>query len=320
MYLIFDVGGTFIKYAWMTKDGEISESGKIPTMREKQHTIDDFIEALGKIYDTYKQKGEVEGIAMGVPGLVDVDNSTVYNGGAIHYLDKVNMQEVLGKRCDGVKIAVENDAKCAALAEAWKGNAKNANTAAVLIFGTGIGGGVIINGKVHHGNCNVAGELSWHICNMKREDIKNLVSENELDNVEDVFDELVYYDTVYCSTAAMVHKVAKKKGLEDTEVSGELIYQWAKAGDQIAIDALEDTYFNIAKLCMNLYVTVGADVILIGGGISEEPAFVKGIQRYIDQIKFVTGIYSGIKIDTCKYHNRSNLLGALRNFQQKYDC
>lgn len=318
MYLVFDVGGTFIKYAWMTKSGEIEESGKIPTMRGKNYNITDFIESLGKIYDEYKVKGEVEGIAMGVPGLVDIETCTVYNGGAIHYLDGMNMQELLGKRCDGVRVSVENDAKCAALAEAWLGNAKDVSTACVLIFGTGIGGGIVIDGKVHHGNSNVAGELSWHICNMKREDVDNLVSETELDEVEDVFEKLAFFDTIYCGTAALVHNVAKKKGLKDSEVSGELIYQWAKNGDEIAIEALEDTYFNIAKLCFNVYVTVGTDVILIGGGISEEPEFIKGIQRYIDKMKFVTGIYAGIKIDTCKYHNRSNLLGALYNFEQKY--
>lgn len=318
MYLVFDVGGTFIKYAWMSQNGEIEESGKIPTMRGKNHTISDFVEALGIVYDQYKEKGIVEGIAMGVPGLVDVDTCTVYNGGAIHYLDRMNMQDLIGKRCDGVKVAVENDAKCAALAEVWMGNAKDVSTACVLIFGTGIGGGIVIDGKVHHGNSNVAGELSWHICRMERNDLDHLVSENDLDNVEDVFDKLAYYDTVYCGTAALVHRVAKRKGLTDTEVSGEQIYQWAKMGDEVAIEALEDTYFNIAKLCFNVYVTIGADVILIGGGISEEPEFIKGIQKYIDKVKFVTGIYDGIKIDTCKYHNRSNLLGALYNFKQKY--
>ena len=103
-------------------------------------------------------------------------------------------------------------------------------------------------------------------------------------------------------------------------MSGELVYQWAKAGDEDAIEALEDVYFNIAKLCLNLYVTVGTDIILIGGGISEEPEYIKGIQKYIDQLKFVTGVYANIKIDTCKFHNRSNLLGALCNFEHKYGC
>ena len=103
-------------------------------------------------------------------------------------------------------------------------------------------------------------------------------------------------------------------------MSGVLDYQWAKAGDEDAIEAWEGVYVNIAKLCLNLYVTVGTDIILIGGGISEEPEYIKGIQKYIDQLKFVTGVYANIKIDTCKFHNRSNLLGALCNFEQKYGC
>lgn len=320
MYLVFDVGGTFIKYAWMDIDGNIEDSGKIPTMRKDNNTIEDFIDAIGKIYDEFKQRGTVDGIAMDVPGQVDVENGIVYGGGAIRYLDRVNLQEVIGKRCDGVRVSVENDGKCAALAEVWRGNAKDVNNACVLIFGTGIGGGIIIDRKVHHGNRMVAGELSWHICDMKREDVDHLVPETELSTVEDVFDTLSYFDTVHCGTAPLVHRVAKEKGLKDEEVSGELIYEWANAGDAIAINALEDTYFSIAKLCFNMCVTIDPDIILIGGGISAEPKFLQGIQRYIDKIKRVTEIYSGVKIDVCKYHNRSNLLGALYNFKQKYHC
>lgn len=319
MYLGFDVGGTFIKYAWMEEDGTIVESGKIPTMRKEGDTIEDFIDALGKIYDQYKEKGEIQGIAMATPGFVDIENSIIYNGGALRYLDRVNMQEKLGARCDNIPISVENDGKCAALAEVWRGNAKDVNNACVLIIGTGIGGGIIIDRKVHHGNRMVAGELSWHICGLTRKDVDKLVPETKFHQVEDIFDTLHYFDTAQCSTAALVHRVAKEKGLLDEQVSGEQIYEWAKAGDEISIEALEDTYFSIARLCINMCVTIDPDVILIGGGISAEPAFIEGIQRYIDKLKIVTEIYSGIKIDVCKYRNRSNLLGALYNFKQKYN-
>ncbi len=318
MYLVIDVGGTFIKYAWMDAAGEIQDSGKIPTMREQGDTIADFIEAIGKIYDGYEDKDVIEGIAIDVPGQVDVATGMVYNGGAINYLDRVNLEKLLGERCDGKRVAVENDAKCAALAEVWRGHASDVDNAVVLIFGTGLGGGIIIDRKVHHGSRMVAGELSWAISDMSRDHLNHLVPESQLDTVEDKFDAWSYLNTTLCGTAALVHRVAKAKGLEDREVSGELIYEWAFAGDEIAIRELEDTYFSIAKLCMNMYVTLDPDIILIGGGISEQPEFLKGIQRYIDKIKTIADMYSGIRLDVCKYRNRSNLLGALYNFKQKY--
>lgn len=89
-------------------------------------------------------------------------------------------------------------------------------------------------------------------------------------------------------------------------------------GDEDAREALEDMYFSIAKQCCNLYVTFDPEVILIGGGISAEPAFIEGIKRYVDQLKGMSIIYNEIKIDVCKYRNDSNLLGALYNFKQKY--
>lgn len=318
MYLVIDVGGTFIKYAWTDENGEIQDSGKMPTMRKPGDTLEDFVEAIGMIYDSYKEKDIVEGIAMDVPGQVDVETGMVYGGGAISYLDRVNLEAAIEKRCDGVKVSLENDAKCAALAEVWRGNAKDVQNAVVLIFGTGLGGGIIIDRKVHHGKRMVAGELSWAISDMTRDYLDRLVAESQLDTVEDVFDALGYLDTTHCSTAALVHRVAKAKGMADEDVTGEQIYEWAFGGDEIAVQALEDMYFSIAKLCINMYVTLDPDIILIGGGISAQPEFLKGIQRYIDKIKVVTEIYSGIKLDVCKYHNHSNLLGALYNFKQKY--
>ena len=61
------------------------------------------------------------------------------------------------------------------------------------------------------------------------------------------------------------------------------------------------------------------EVILIGGGISAEPAFIEGIQRYIDQIKPLSMVFNDIRIDVCKFRNDSNLLGALYNFKQIYE-
>ena len=140
MYLVFDVGGTFVKYAWMSVDGDIQEKGKYPTPTKEEESVPEFVESLGQIYDKYKDQG-VEGIALSLPGLIDAENGIIRNGGGIKYLKDAHLAELLGARCDGVKISMENDGKCAALAEVWMGNAKGCKNAAVVILGTGIGGG-----------------------------------------------------------------------------------------------------------------------------------------------------------------------------------
>lgn len=319
MYLVFDIGGTFTKYAWMDAEGNVKENGKVPTKCKPGDTIQDFEETMTGVYEMFKDRDDFQGVAVGLPGLVDVETGMVYDGGSLRYLHGVNVQELISKCCGGHKVSLENDGKCAALAEVWKGNAMDATNACVLVFGTGVGGGIIINKRVHHGNHMLAGELSWSLMNMTREDLSKVATAEELQTANDIFGRLTFLSTTKCSTAGLVRHVAEAKNLPESEVSGELIYQWTEEGDEIASEMLEDMYFSIAKLCINMHVAIDPDVILIGGGISAQPAFLKGIQKYVDQIKVMTKIYSDIKLDVCKYHNRSNLLGALYNYKLKYE-
>lgn len=318
MYLVFDVGGTFIKYARITEEGQIEEKGKIPTPVKAGDGVKDFVSAIGEIYDRYAQQYELKGIAMGLPGQIDVERGIVYGGGGIKYLDEVALGDILSKRCDGIRVSLENDGKCTALAEVWLGNAKDVQDACVVVFGTGIGGGIIKDRKVHRGNRLLAGEISYCIDNMTRADLSRVTPLEDIPSVEASFEQIPFTQSPRCSTSGLTWRVAKAKGLPMDEVDGEKIYKWVEEGDAITTEVLEDVYFDIAKLCMNLYVTFDPDVILIGGGISAQPAFLKGIQKYVDQIKPITKVYSGIKLDVCKFLNDSNLLGALYHFKQMY--
>ena len=318
MYLVYDVGGTFIKYAWMTGEGEILDKGKTRTPCKPEHRVEDFVETLGSIYDSYKEKRRVSGIAIDLPGQIDVDNGMVYGGGAIRYMHKVPLGKLMTDRCDGIRVSLENDAKAAALAEVWKGNAGDVNDACVLIFGTGIGGAVIKDRHVHRGKHLLAGEVSFAIDEMDISQVEDIASIEGMDIMEAV-DKVPYFWAAHGSTGSMCHNLAKKKGLSDDEVTGELVYRWADEGDELSINALNEMYFSIAKQCLNMFVIFDPEVILIGGGISAEPRFIEGIKTYVDKIKKISLIYDEIKLDVCKYRNDSNLLGALYNFKQMYE-
>lgn len=319
MYLVFDVGATTIKYALMSLEGDILEKGKVRTPVERGEGVEDFVSALAKVYEKYK--GDVEGIAIGIPGQIDVDKGIVYNGGGIRYMDGVHLVDIMKERCDGKPVSVENDGKCAALAEVWKGNAKDVNDACVLVFGTGIGGALIKDKKIIHGKHLLAGEVSYIFEDMTRKDMYNLPEGEALmekmENME-VVEKLPYTWATKRSTLNICHWAAKKKGLPDSDVTGEKLYQWAKEGDSQVVEILEEAYFSIAKQCLNIYVLFDPEIILIGGGISAEPEFVKGIQRYVNRLKKLSSVFSDIKIDCCRFYNDSNLLGALYNFKQLY--
>ena len=326
MYLVLDVGATYIKYATLTAEGEISYKGKTKTpMDYDQNTypeaVGKFVETIGDIYDGFAKDMEIKGITMAVPGQVDIKRGIVYSGGGIRYLHEAHVGELVSARCNNVPVAMENDGKCAALAEVWMGNAKGKSGAVVLVFGTGIGGGIVRHGKVIHGKQLLAGELSFIITDMERSDLDKLPDmDNAMErvNLEEYFETFPYTWTTQCSTINVCQWVGRKKGLKFGEVTGELIYQWISQGDEEVIEIMENTYFKIAKQCLNLYVTLNPEIILIGGGISAQPLFIEGIKKYVDKLKRMSGVYSGIKLDTCKYLNDSNLLGALYNFKQLY--
>jgi predicted NBD/HSP70 family sugar kinase len=117
----------------------------------------------------------------------------------------------------------------------------------------------------------------------------------------------------------LCYRVAGAKGISPDEVSGELIYSWIDKGDKEIIEIMEDTYFDIAKYCCILYTILDPDVILIGGGISAEPRFIEGINRYAEKLAKLSVVFDKMKIDVCSFRNDSNLLGALYNFKLKYE-
>ena len=152
-YLVIDVGGTSIKHAVMTESTEILENGKTPTPYDG---LEKYLETLTGISRRYALQTEIEGIALSVPGIVDSDKGFQFTGGSLQYISNLPLASVLAEKC-GVPVTVENDGKCAALAEAWNGSLKGCKDGIVILLGTGIGGGIIKDGKVHKGKTLLQG-------------------------------------------------------------------------------------------------------------------------------------------------------------------
>ena len=138
MYLVFDIGGTAIKYCWMNEAGEIFNKQEI--LSTAVDSLDKFIETVAKIYHESNRK--VEGIALSCPGVIDAANGTIKVVVAYPYLQGICLTELISKACDNIKVSLENDAKCAGLAEAWIGSAQAYDDAIIVVLGTGIGGGI----------------------------------------------------------------------------------------------------------------------------------------------------------------------------------
>lgn len=320
MYLVLDVGGTFVKYAIMNAKGEILVTDKYPTNLNGEDQTDSFLNSISELYQKYDKEYTIEGIAVSLPGQVDIKNGIVYGGGTLKFLDKQRVGQMISEKCNNIPVSLENDGKCCALCESWFGNAKDVPNAYVLVIGTGVGGGMIIDHKVHHGSSLIAGEVSYLIDNMSRSQADSILTAEEIKGeLPNTLDHLPFIAGARCATGGVCNRVAKIKNMPFNEVNGELIYKWAHEGDKEIIEVIEDWYFEIAKSCINIYLTFNPDIILIGGGISVLPEFIEGIEKYVNKIKRMTHILDNIKLGSCKYRNRSNLYGAFINFKQLYE-
>lgn len=313
MYLVFDIGGSSTKYACMTNEGKITDRGSFKTPVDNSFQAQKYIDMLAEVYHHYKSHTQIEGIAISMPGQIDAEKGIVYGGGALRYMDKVPLGKLLSEQCDGVKVAMENDAKCAALAEVWLGNASDVQDAFVILIGTGIGGAMIKDRKVHRGKNLLAGEISYLFDGMTRRDLEAIEKYGSFNHntVEGVWEHFPFVSCVKGSSGALCHRIAKKKNLPDEAVDGRQLYAWAKEGDEMVKEELEDFYFYLATLCINLYVTLNPEVILLGGGISAEPAFLEGVRYYVEKLKKADKVYENCRVDVCKFQNDSNLIGAL---------
>ena len=292
--LAIDIGGTAIKYAEMTDDLKILSKGKTPTPLTNRQ---DLIDALAKIYNEFPS---VEGIAISMPGIIDTKNGYCAMGGALRYNDDFYLRHALYELCP-VKISIENDAKCAALAEAAAGALKDVNDGFVLIFGTMIGGGYIKDRKLHRGTHFSAGEVSY--ITSDRDGTPN-------------------FDGVWgnrCGTPQLCKMYAEAKNLPINEVDGIVVFEAVNSGDESARDCLERFTKEIAVQIFNLQTVLDPQRFAIGGGISAQPVFIESIRENLKKLYAACPYYvPHAEIVTCKFQNDANLIGALQCFLAEY--
>ena len=296
-YLVLDVGGSAIKYAVMNENAEFIENGSTPTPMDN---IENFIDTIGIIYDKYKDR--IKGIAMSMPGRIDSDRGYLFTGGSLEYNTDKKIVDILQKRCP-VAITVENDGKCAALAESWKGSLKDCEDGIVVILGTGVGGGIIKNKKLHKGKHFIAGEFSFIFTN-------NAAFEGT-------------YSHIWGGqggVSGLCVPVAKAKNLPLEEVDGIKVFQYANSGDEEVLSILDDYCYRLVLQLYNLQYIYDPEKIVIGGGISKQEILIKYIKDNIE--KHFNNLEPNIMVKpdvgTCQFYNDSNLIGALYNYLTKY--
>lgn len=294
-YLTIDIGGTFTKYAVMDETLKIYEKSKVPTAKE---SVDAYLDMLVELYEKYR--GQVAGVAISAPGMIDSEKGFMRTGGSIYCIENLEVIKLLEERID-VPVTIENDAKCAALAEMTWGSLKGCKTAAVLIIGTGLGGALFVDGKLVRGQHFMAGEFSY------------LVSDaaGALNS-----DNMIGY--LVCAPA-LIRLVAEKKEISVEGLTGEEVFRMANEGDEAVLEALRLFARRVAMQAMNCQYMIDPEKIAIGGGISAQPLLLQMVREELVKIDAIFPQRNPLpNITVCKYFNDSNLIGALSVYLERY--
>ena len=301
-FIVLDVGGSSIKHGIMNEIGEVIECGNTPNVcsvispeydASVENHIDIFIDSIGKVVDEYKNKYEIKGIACSFPGAVDVKTGYIGGGSAVPCIHGPNVRELLEKRC-GLRVAIENDANCAGLAEGWIGAAKGVANYICVVVGTGIGGCIVVNNEILRGKHLHGGEFGF----MLIKDIEGDFGDANWSRI--------------ASTNALVERVAKAKGISKSELNGKLVFEMAE-NDQEVQSEIDIWYSYLARGIFNLQYIIDPEKIIIGGAISARDDFYEKLNEDLSKLKGTSATLD-IKVEKCVFNNESNLIGALYHF------
>ncbi len=301
-----DVGGTTVKLGLFTGEGELISKWEIPTRTENggENILPDIAASIDeKLAESGIDKKEVMGCGIGVPG--PVDSAGVVRRAVNLGWDFFNLEEK-ATQLFGMHVYGGNDANVAALGEAWKGAAAGYSTSVMVTLGTGIGGGVIINGRIMTGVTGAGGEIG-HI------------------HVND--EETIPCNCGNCgcieqyASATGIARLARERleknddasslrGIE--EVTAKDVFDAVKAGDKVAIEIAERFGKYLGDTLAAIACVINPDVIVLGGGVSKagdiligfvEKNFTQNVFHASRGTKFViaslgndAGIYGGARM------------------------
>ena len=289
----FDIGGTFIKYGVINENGYIlfKDKFKTPLVNCRKTIPENLIAKINEIKKSWpinaagiSTAGEIDNVKGEV--ILSSDNLPQYTGAKLKYEIETNT---------GLKCYVENDVNSAALGEMWKGRGIGEDTFICLTIGTGIGAGIIINGKLYRGRYGCAGEVGHMIIHEDGEKCNcgmNGCYEN------------------YASTSALVRNCSLKMGINMEDLDGEKVMEMVKSGNKITAGIYDEFLNHIVTGLINLTRLFDPGLIIIGGGISAagDYFFDELNKKYKNSILPFYAEHT--KIVQAKLKNDAGLIGA----------
>jgi glucokinase len=281
-----DLGGTAIKLGRFTQDGTCTKSLTIPTPQPStpEAVLDTMVYAIGKIAPGVKN---IVAIGVGTPGPADASGRIAKIAINLEGWRDIPLAGLLMKKT-GVSAIVANDANCAALGEAWLGAARHYRHCAMLTLGTGVGGAIIIDGKLYTGAYGSAGELGLITLNAEGPPC-NSGNNGSLEQ--------------YLSVPA----VRRMTGKDPKEIA-----ELADRGDRDALKFWRKYGRNLGVGLTSIIYILTPEAVIIGGGISASAKyFLPEAEREI-QKRVMSTSREGIKLIPAELGNTAGMLGAAK--------
>ena len=287
-----DIGGTTIKMGFFGTDGKFLDKWEITTRTENngEKVLPDIARSIKKkLKDNELTLDDLEGVGIGVPG-------PVLSGGIVDQCVNlgwgvIDVRKELSSLLDGVFVAVGNDANVAALGEQWNGGGKGFDNVVMVTLGTGVGGGIIINGRILAGSHGAAGEIG----HMKVRDNETAVCG--------------------CGKKGCLEQYGSATGVVRlAHIALEANY--AKTGDEFSLSVIETVGKMLGEAIAHITCVVDPDVIVIGGGVSRAgQILLDAVEKYYKPAAFHASRDTDFKLAVLG--NDAGMYGAVRMILNK---
>lgn len=275
-----DVGGTTVKMGLFNVDGEVLDKWEIKTRTENSGEAilpDIAASALAKLKEKSIEKDEVAGIGIGIPGPINDEGVVPHTANLGWGYKEVTkeLEELTGLPCKG-----GNDANVAALGEAWKGGAAGYSNVVMVTLGTGVGGGIIIGGKIITGSNGAGGEIGHlHV----DDNIPGHCGCGNKGCLEQVASATGITNLANQALAAS----DKPSMLRVGEVSAKTVFDAVKADDELAKEIAESFGKYLGTALANITAIVDPQAIVIGGGVSKAGSILLAyVEKYYQKYCF----------------------------------
>ena len=301
-----DLGGTSIKLGIVSDSGKLIKKNLVRTEAEKgpKSVIGNIIGGINELIGNTKHK--ISGIGIGCPGVVTPGKGIVENPPNFPGWDKVNIGKIISKEFNKI-VFVDNDANAAAIGELTFGSGRNFRSFIMITLGTGVGGGIVIDKKIYHGDFGAAGEIG-HIsidyngpkCNCGSYGCIEAYAGNQ-------------YLRERVRTELKKHPESKMWKLINNDlskVSPRNVQDAAEAGDDFAKSVIDELGFQLGYAFTSLCNVLDISVFIIGGGIAGfgKPLF-DSIKKTISK-RVMTPIRQRVKVLPAKLKNDAGIKGA----------